>query len=119
MDRSEHAPRIEELMRRAAASGLEIKFDGRQISRDEILRMIGEADCYVSLHRSEGFGYTMAEAMYYGVPVIASCYSGNLEYMTPENSFLVPCSEVLVKAPDGPFQRGSVGASPTSPQRPN
>ena len=53
--------------------------------------MIAEADCYVSLHHAEGFGYTMAEAMFYGVPVIASGYSGNLEYMTAENSFLVPC----------------------------
>lgn len=38
--------------------------------------MIAEADCYVSLHRAEGFGYTMAEAIFYGVPVIASGYSG-------------------------------------------
>jgi glycosyltransferase involved in cell wall biosynthesis len=60
--------------------------DGRQLSREATLRMIAEADCYVSLHRAEGFGYTMAEAMFYGVPVIASGYSGNLS-MTPANSF--------------------------------
>ncbi|HJZ36801.1 MAG TPA: glycosyltransferase family 4 protein, partial [Solirubrobacterales bacterium] len=43
-----------------------------------------------SLHRSEGLGLTMAEAMYFGRPVIATAYSGNLDFMTDENSFLVP-----------------------------
>jgi glycosyltransferase involved in cell wall biosynthesis len=77
-----------------------------------LLRLIAQADCYVSLHRSEGFGYTMAEAMYYGVPVIASGYSGNLEYMTEVNSLLVPCREVFVKNAEGPFQHGSVWGEP-------
>jgi glycosyltransferase involved in cell wall biosynthesis len=46
-------------------------------------------DCYVSLHRSEGFGLTMAEAMFLGKPVIATGYSGNLDFMTDDNSLLV------------------------------
>jgi glycosyltransferase involved in cell wall biosynthesis len=46
-------------------------------------------DCYVSLHRSEGFGLTMAEAMAIGKPVIATGYSGNVDFMNPENSLLV------------------------------
>ncbi len=51
--------------------------------------IIKNCDCYVSLHRSEGFGLTMAEAMYFGKPVIATGYSGNLEFMNFHNSFLV------------------------------
>jgi len=51
--------------------------------------MIAGCDCYVSLHRSEGLGLTMAEAMYFGKPVIATAYSGNLDFMSAENSFLV------------------------------
>lgn len=77
-----------------------------------MLRLVAEADCYVSLRRAEGFGYTMAEAMYYGVPVIASGYSGNLEFMTEDNSYLVPCREAYVREADGPFQRGSLWAEP-------
>ena len=46
-------------------------------------------DCYVSLHRSEGFGQTLAETMAIGKPVIATGYSGNLGFMTPDNSYLV------------------------------
>jgi glycosyltransferase involved in cell wall biosynthesis len=112
MHRPEHASRVERLTRNARESGLTIHFDGRQLARCTMLQLIAEADCYVSLHRAEGFGYTMAEAMFYGVPVIASGYSGNLEYMTPENSFLVPCEEAFVKNADGPFQRGSIWGEP-------
>ena len=112
LDRPEHGARVAKLRRMAAASGLEVVFDGRQLARNEILMLIASADCYVSLHRAEGFGYTMAEAMYLGVPVIASGYSGNLEYMTPEDSYLVPCTEVLVQNADGPFQRGSIWGQP-------
>ena len=112
MHRPEYAARVDRLMRRASDSGLAIHFDGRQLIREAMLQLIAEADCYVSLHRAEGFGYTMAEAMFYGVPVIASGYSGNLEYMTPANSFLVPCKEAFVKDADGPFQRGSIWGDP-------
>ncbi len=110
--RPEHAARVAKLRRAAAASGLAVSFDGRTLARNEVLNLIASADCYVSLHRAEGFGYTMAEAMYLGVPVIASCYSGNLEYMNAENSFLVPCTEQLVQVADGPFQRGSIWGDP-------
>ncbi|NYZ17834.1 glycosyltransferase [Azospirillum sp. RWY-5-1] len=57
-----------------------------------IRRMAG-CDCYVSLHRSEGFGYTMAEAMALDKPVIASGYSGNLDFMDDANAFLVGGAE--------------------------
>ncbi len=110
--RPEHAARIEKLRSRAFDSGLAIRFDGRQLPRSEMLGLISQADCYVSLHRAEGFGYTMAEAMFYGVPVVASGYSGNLEYMTHRNSLLVPCTETFVKSADGPFQRGSIWGDP-------
>jgi glycosyltransferase involved in cell wall biosynthesis len=111
--RPEHASRVHRLRQKAAQSELDIVFDGRQLHRNDVMKLIASADCYISLHRAEGFGYTMAEAMYYGVPVIASDYSGNLEYMTREDSFLVECTETFVKEPDGPFQRGSIWGEPS------
>ena len=51
--------------------------------------LIARADCYVSLHRSEGFGLTLAESMALGTPVIATGYSGNTDFTTPQNSYLV------------------------------
>jgi glycosyltransferase involved in cell wall biosynthesis len=112
LHRPEHAARVNGLVRKVRESGVAIDIDGRQLAREAMLRLIAEADCYVSLHRAEGFGYTMAEAMFYGLPVIASGYSGNLEYMTAANSFLVPCEEAFVKNADGPFQRGSIWGEP-------
>ena len=43
-------------------------------------------DCFVSLHRSEGFGLAMAEAMALGKPVIATNWSGNTDFMNPHNA---------------------------------
>ena len=53
-------------------------------------------DCYVSLHRSEGLGLTISEAMTLGRPVIATGYSGNLDFLSDANSFIVPGSRVKV-----------------------
>ena len=50
---------------------------------------MARCDCYVSLHRSEGFGLTLGEAMALGKPVIATGFCGNVDFMTPENSWLV------------------------------
>jgi glycosyltransferase involved in cell wall biosynthesis/SAM-dependent methyltransferase len=63
-------------------------YDG-VVSAEAKNAMIAGCDCFVSLHRSEGLGLTMAEAMYFGKPVIATGYSGNLDFMTAENSYLV------------------------------
>jgi glycosyltransferase involved in cell wall biosynthesis len=56
---------------------------------DGMAALFARADCYVSLHRSEGFGLTPAEAMALGKPVIATAYGGNTDFMTPANSYLV------------------------------
>jgi glycosyltransferase involved in cell wall biosynthesis len=59
------------------------------LSRLEMNDLLNVSDCYVSLHRSEGFGLGMAEAMSLGKPVIATAYSGNMDYTTPDNSLLI------------------------------
>jgi hypothetical protein len=56
---------------------------------DQKSALLARADCYVSLHRSEGFGLPLAECMALGTPVIATGYSGNTDFMTPQNSYLV------------------------------
>jgi glycosyltransferase involved in cell wall biosynthesis/SAM-dependent methyltransferase len=76
-------------LRLAAASHPDVHIIDRYVSAQEKNSMLAACDCYVSLHRSEGFGLTPAEAMYLGKPVIATRYSGNLDYMTDKNSYLV------------------------------
>jgi glycosyltransferase involved in cell wall biosynthesis len=57
--------------------------------RDALVALLNAADCYVSLHRSEGLGLGLAESMFLGKPVIGTAYSGNCQFMTEENSCLV------------------------------
>ena len=52
----------------------------KTLSREKVLGLIKTCDCYVSLHRSEGFGRTIAEALILGKPVIATNYSGNTDF---------------------------------------
>ena len=60
-----------------------------EYSREQTNELMACTDAYVSLHRAEGYGLTMAEAMALGKPVIATGYSGNLDFMTEANSYLV------------------------------
>lgn len=64
------------------------------LSRDDNASLYMNCDAYVSLHRAEGFGLTMAEAMGYGKPTIGTGYSGNLDFMTPDNACLVGFTKV-------------------------
>ncbi len=109
-DGLEHRQRLQKMVETAAKTGLDIRFVLEDMPRRNILGLFSAADCYVSLHRAEGFSYTCAEAMAYGKPVIATNYSGNLQFMDHENSYLVDFEEVEVAVPEGPFQRGSVWA---------
>jgi hypothetical protein len=68
----------------------------RHLPAREKNAIIAGCDCYVSPHRSEGFGLTIAEAMWLGKPAIATAYGGNLDFMSPENSRLVSYAMVPV-----------------------
>ena len=95
---------------KAAAAGLNVRFFGENLSRTQMLSLLASSDCYVSLHRSEGFGQGMAEAMFLGKPVIATNYSGNTDFMTADNSFLVRYRMIELERNYGPYERGNVWA---------
>jgi glycosyltransferase involved in cell wall biosynthesis len=96
----------------AAAGRDDIILLDQFLSVGKLGALMDTADCYVSLHRSEGFGLTMAEAMALGKPVIATAYSANLEYMDNDNSFLVPFTYGTVPANCDPYPVGSRWAEP-------
>jgi hypothetical protein len=79
-------------IRAAAAVHPHIHLVEGYLSPTQTHALIATADCFVSLHRAEGLGLGPAEAMALGKPVIATGYSGNLDYMTRENSYLVDYS---------------------------
>jgi glycosyltransferase involved in cell wall biosynthesis len=95
-----------------AAQGHRITVFDRYLGRPEALGLIEACDAYVSLHRSEGFGFTLAEAMWLGKPAIATHYSGNTDFMTPWNSFAVPFRLVEVGAGHGPYAAHALWAEP-------
>jgi glycosyltransferase involved in cell wall biosynthesis len=66
--------------------------------------LMAAADIVISLHRSEGFGLVPAQAMALGKPVIATGWSGNLDFMNKNNSALVSYSLIPVRDPEGAFQ---------------
>ena len=86
----------------------------RTIDRSQVTGLIQMADCLVSLHRSEGFGLTIAEAMYLSKPVIATAYSGNMDFTTPDNAFLVDYDLAPVPGGCDPYEEGALWADPRS-----
>jgi hypothetical protein len=66
---------------------------------DEHAALMNACDVYVSLHRAEGFGFTVAEAMTLAKPVICTAWSSTMEFTTDENSYLVPAK--VVNVPEG------------------
>jgi glycosyltransferase involved in cell wall biosynthesis len=82
-------PLAEEELLWAAHGRSDIHVIDRSLSGEEMDGLMAACDCYVSVHRAEGFGLTMAEAMAIGKPVIGTGYSGNVDFMDAENSYLV------------------------------
>jgi SAM-dependent methyltransferase/glycosyltransferase involved in cell wall biosynthesis len=99
-------------LREAVGAHPDITLIDETVSVREKNAMIAGCDCYVSLHRSEGFGLTLAEAMYFGKPVIATGYSGNLDFMTDENSYLVGYEMTSVGPDAPPYQAEANWAEP-------
>lgn len=97
---------------RYAGEDKRIHLIDRVLQREEFLGLIQVCNAYVSLHRSEGFGLGMAEAMKIGKPVIATNYSGNTDYMNSKNSCLVDYSLIPVKSGEYIHGDGQVWADP-------
>lgn len=84
------------------------------LSYRDLLRLKAGSDCYVSLHKSEGWGFGMIEAMNLRVPVVCTAYSGNMDFCTDETAWLVDFEETLLRQEDYIFVRkGSVWAEPS------
>jgi glycosyltransferase involved in cell wall biosynthesis len=83
------------------------------MSRGRAYGMVEMCDCFVSLHRSEGFGLGLAEAMLLGKPVIATGYSGNLAFMNRENSMLVDYEIVEITEDRPVYTKGNRWAEPS------
>jgi glycosyltransferase involved in cell wall biosynthesis len=80
--------------------------------RADVMGLMANCNAYVSLHRSEGFGFTIAEAMSFGKPVIATAYSAPTEFMNLNNSLPVRYRLKEMERDFPPYKKGSVWADP-------
>ena len=112
---SEYDPRgVRELYR--AAEGVNAVLREGYMARAELAGLMAVSDSYISLHRSEGFGLGIAEAMALGKPVIATRYSGPADFLTEANSYPVDYRLVTIPRDYGPYLEGFSWAEPDSDQ---
>ena len=108
-----HAKRFSRALLEHASEGAQnIKIYDAMLTREDLHSLLASCDAYVSLHRSEGFGLTLTEAMNFGKPVIATGYSGNVDFMNENDSFLVKYRLAEIEKDYGPYKKGFVWAEP-------
>ena len=97
---------------RAACADLNVTLLTGVMPRVELAALLAMSDSYVSLHRAEGFGFTVAEAMLMGKPVIATDCSATAEFLTADVGLPVRCREVELDRDYGPYRAGRRWAEP-------
>lgn len=90
-----------------------ISIVGGYWSSSEMRDLMAACDAYVSLHRSEGTGLTITDAMALGKPAIATGWSGNMDFMNVANSFPVRYELVELEENVGPYRAGEIWADPS------
>jgi glycosyltransferase involved in cell wall biosynthesis len=87
-----------------AAPGQHVQVIDESWPYDDVKRLIAGADVLISLHRAEGFGLVMAEAMALGTPVLATAASGNVDFMDDASALLAPARLAPVDDPQGIYR---------------
>jgi glycosyltransferase involved in cell wall biosynthesis len=82
------------------------------LSRQELNGLTAACDAYVALHRSEGLGLPLIEAMFLGKPVVATGYGGVTDFLDDETGFVVGHKLTALASPQGPYPAGAVWAEP-------
>lgn len=82
------------------------------LNKDKVNSLIKNVDVFVSLHRAEGFGLVLAEAMLLGTPTIATNWSANTEFMNNDVACMVDAAVIEIDKDYGPFKKGNKWADP-------
>jgi glycosyltransferase involved in cell wall biosynthesis len=107
-----HRPEDLARVRRAAGRRADIHVLDGYRTGGQMRGMLELSDCVVSLHRSEGYGLNLADAMARGTPVLATGFSGNMTFMGPDTAFLVPYELVPVGPDAAPYPADALWAQP-------
>lgn len=109
---AKHFKSAERKLYQASANQKNITIIDFDLDRNEINHLINNCDCYVSMHHSEGFGLTLAEAMCLNKPTVATNYSGNTQFMNENNSFLIDYELGLIENTDANFGPKTLWGNP-------
>lgn len=94
------------------ARGSRVRIVNGYAERTELLALHASVDACLSLHRSEGLGLTLLEAMAFGKPVVATAYGGCEDFLRPDAARLVPYRRLPVGRSVGPYPASAVWADP-------
>jgi glycosyltransferase involved in cell wall biosynthesis len=108
----DHFPEIKAVIETAMKRDPRIIMVDRNMARDEMLGLIRASDAYVSLHRAEGFGLGMAEAMTFERIVIGTDFSGSTDFLSQETGYPVPYRLRALEPHEYPWSDGQVWAEP-------
>ena len=92
------------------APGITCIYD--HMSYHETITLIAQCDAYISLHRSEGLGLGILEAMSLGKPVIATDYGGSCDFLDGESGIPIPYTLIAVESPQDCYQPSFLGVQP-------
>lgn len=101
------APDIHRDLRDRASARKDVHLLEEHLSEDDMLRLVASADIILSLHRAEGFGLLMAEGMWLGRAVVATAWSGNMDFMDPDSAALVDWTLTPVVDDQGVYEGAS------------
>lgn len=100
-------------LREATEEHSNITVLAQMLGEAELAALFECADCYVSPHRTEGFGLTVAEAMLRGTPVIATGYGATADFLNAETGFPLEYELTEIERSLGPYRRGHLWADPS------
>lgn len=106
------APADSERLRIDASDRADIRIIDEYLDNHERHVLVANCAAYVSLHRAEGLGLTIAEAMAWGKPVIVTAYGGPMQFVTEENCFPVGWQTGTIARTTGPYLEGTRWAEP-------
>jgi glycosyltransferase involved in cell wall biosynthesis len=104
-------PEIFEQLKARVAERADLILIADELSSHDMLTLTASADIILSLHRAEGFGLLLAEGMWLGKPVVATAWSGNMDFMDADSAALIDFKPVVARDPQGMYQ-GALWADP-------
>ncbi|MGV2982048.1 hypothetical protein ACERNI_17930 [Camelimonas sp. ID_303_24] len=109
---SDHVPEIKSAIFDACQRDDRVLYLDKSMPRYRMEGLLQACDAYISLHRAEGFGLGMAEALMLDKIVIGTDYSGSRDFLSVDTGYPVPYTLRPLASHEYPWATGQVWAEP-------